>query len=142
MARRNNIETQNLEETNITEFNYNTSLGNQPENIKEENTEFNKHIENFINENPLPEIRKETSIVTESTKPAGDKKMSTNENKTKKTILGMLRSANAHPTQYIYKGETAFIPPNGRIPNVDKSLLKMPLPDGVKFVVTPDTRKD
>lgn len=49
-------------------------------------------------------------------------------------VMGILRSANLAPTQITYKGEIAFVPPNGIIPNVDKSGLKFPLPDGIKFI--------
>lgn len=53
---------------------------------------------------------------------------------TNPVVMGTLRSANAYPCEFIYKKEKAFIPPNGRIPNVQKDLLTFPLPDGVKFV--------
>lgn len=96
---------------------------------KAKETDIEESVVETTSDVPAEESKKAAAPSVKETK--NEVKMNTPKPKAR---MGILRSANSYPTQFTYRGENAFISPNGLIRNVNESELKFPLPAGVKFI--------
>lgn len=51
-----------------------------------------------------------------------------------KPIFGKIVSGLSFPELIDYGDDKFFVPANGRVDNIDKSMLVFPLPKGIKFI--------